>query len=172
MKTALALLVMTMTAPAFGENIKWASVYVDTDKECVSVAESVENVDSIDFSKRECKAFGGYQFFIEGADLRYSPTLEFRGKVVFSHREFAFHNMGASKVEWVYSHETPANSKGELKWRGLIYRLAVATEDGSPDKSKLYALRLNGLKTCSLGEAANNESARAMIYNPATPCEK
>lgn len=149
----------------------WGNAYTDVDLDCVAHAVANQKAD-IDFRKVECKSFGGYQMFIEGADLRYSPTLEFHGKVVFSHREFAFHDMAASKVEWVYLRNEETDGGGKLEWKGFVYRLAVAREDGGKDDSRLYVVRLNGAKTCSLGGAKSNEQAHAMIQDPRTPCEK
>lgn len=152
------------------ETTSWKSVYTDTETDCVVWANSNQKAE-IDFSKHECKSFGGYQLYIEGADLRYSPTLEFKGKTVFSHREAAFHNLNSTKVEWVYLQHEDETGRGQIEWKGFIFRLAVARDDGGRDDSKLYAVRLNANKTCFLGEAKNNEDARNLIKNSQARCD-
>lgn len=170
LKTMILSLGLSHNLSMAAETVTWKSIYTDTDTECVVWANSNQKAE-IDFSKRECKSFGGYQLFIEGADLRYSPTLEFNGKAVFSHREYAFHNLNSTKIEWVYLQHEDETGRGRIEWKGFIFRLAVAREDGGPDASKLYAVRLNGNKTCFLGEAKNNEDARNLVKNSQARCE-
>ncbi len=149
---------------------KWKSVYTDTIADCVEISAATEDA-PIDFYEADCKSFGGYRLKIEGGDLRYGPELSF-GETIFDlQRPGSFHDMGSTKIEWVYKHTLDNEGIGKIQWRGLIYRLSAATEDGERDESILYSIRLDGNKSCFLGMSSTNEKARELVYNSKTDCK-
>gem|GEM_PF-6374361 len=147
----------------------WGSKLTDIDKDCVYHAESTQKADE-DFSRRECVAFGGYGLFIEGANLHYSPALEFNGKLVHSHSEEAIHTTGSQKIEWIYEKISESDGMGEVRWKGLIYTLSIAQNNNEKDSIKKFALRLNGAKSCYLGEVQDLDDALNKIKDEKSPC--
>ncbi len=160
---------VVFSAQAFAGTPVWKSVYTDLTKDCVEVSSANQNAE-IDFYDAECKAFGGYQLNIEGGDLRYGPALRYNGVMLDVGSTGAFHDTGSTKVEWVYTLSKEVDGAGTLEWKGFIYRLSQATENGSgPDESVLYSVRLNKEQTCLVGTSTTNQAARDLIYNNA-PC--
>lgn len=167
---AVLLAASFVSAYAFAGQKTWESVYIDINDNCATIALANEKAE-IDFAKRECASFGGYRMFILGADLRYSPSLEYKGKPVFDLSEFRFHDMGANKVEWVYLRDSEADGNGQIAWKGFIFRLSVASDSGEKDDSILYVLRLDGAKTCLLGKVKTNEEAHKLVQNLNARCQ-
>lgn len=151
--------------------IKWNSVYTDLSKDCVTISSATDKA-PIDFFNSECKSFGGFSLFIEGGDLRYGPLLKYNGVEIDLKRPGAFHDTGSTKVEWVYTLEQDAEGLGQLNWKGLIYRLNVASfeEEGKND-SILYSVRLDGEKSCLIGTSKTNEAALNLVKNSKVNCK-
>lgn len=172
MKTIITLL--ALSAQAFAGDLvpsspktEWRSVYTDLNSDCVVISVATEEA-PIDFYQAECKSFGGFQLFIEGGDLRYGPELRFGKTGIDLERPMSFHDMGSDKVEWVYHSTIDNEGVGSIEWKGLIYRLSEASEDGERDVSILYAVRLSGEKSCVLGKVLTNEAARELVYSDKT----
>ncbi|MCO5144304.1 MAG: hypothetical protein M9962_14545 [Oligoflexia bacterium] len=165
---------MSLFALLFFTNIAtaattWNSVYTDIEKDCITISESNDQAD-IDFYEAECKSFGGYQLKISGGDLRYAPTLTYKGKDLSMGRPWAFHDLGSTKVEWMYTLKKEADGSGSLDWKGFIYRLYVDKGESTGDLGILFAVRLDGTKSCFLGNPKTNEAARELIKNKSAKC--
>jgi hypothetical protein len=149
--------------------VVWKSVYTNIEQDCVEISKS-NSTSEIDFSDFECKSFGGYRLSISGGDLRYAPKLEFvSGLKIDLKNPSAFHDMGSKNIEWVYTLSQTSDGVGQIKWRGLVYRLSVSNGNGT-NSAKLYAVRLDGPYTCPLGVAASNTEARKMIETSKAGC--
>ena len=171
-KTLTLVFITTLSTAALAGEKTWNSIYTDSDVDCVNVSLANGKAE-IDFMKLECKAFGGYRLYIIGADLRYSASLDFNGKPAFDLSEARFHEMGSTKLEWIYLRDGKENGDGKIEWKGFIFRLKVAVDHGSKnDEEILYAVRLNGTKSCLLGKVNSNEAARALIYDQRAACLK
>lgn len=170
MKPAMIIALLASASPALAAKSEWKSVYTNTKKDCVTIQESNENSE-IDFYEADCKSFGGYRLKIAGGDIRYAPQLSFNGTDLPMGQPEGFHDLGSDNVEWVYRRESQADGQGSIEWKGFIYRLNVSH---GPDDSRevLYAVRLDGEKSCFLGYPASNREARAMVQNLSRPCLK
>lgn len=170
MKTLMILATILSSVPAFAaDTVKWGSVYTNLKKECVEFASATEKA-PIDFYSADCKSFGGYRLQWSGGDIRYAPTLSFNGQDLDMGRPGAFHDLGSDNVEWMYKTIRNEEGIGEIEWKGFVYRLSVANENGDGNKDILYAVRLDGANSCFLGSPKNNEEARALVKNAAAPC--
>jgi len=166
----ILLLAALLASPsAFAAKVEWKSVYTDLKNECVVVSSS-NDTSEIDFFDSECKSFGGYRLRYSGGDIRYAPALSFNGLELQIGQPASFHDRASDKVEWVYRLTTESYGEGEIEWKGFVYRLSVANEDGMGSTNVLYAVRLDGEKTCLLGTPKTNEAARALIKNLNAPC--
>ncbi len=146
------------------------SVYTDTVADCIVVS-SATNQAPIDFSESECKAFGGYRLGIAGGDLRYHPELSYGGSSIDLATPGAFHDVASQKIEWVYKHTIDNEGSGSVKFVGLIYRLSVQKEDGQGNDSILYAVRLDGAKSCLIGSTDDNVKARELVAKSTPGCK-
>jgi hypothetical protein len=170
MKTLMILAALATSASAFAaDTVKWGSVYTNLKKECVVFAEATEKA-PIDFYSADCKSFGGYRLQWSGGDIRYAPVLSFNGEDLDMGRPGAFHDLGSDNVEWMYKTVQNEEGIGEIEWKGFIYRLSVANENGDGSTKILYAVRLDGAKSCFLGSPKTNEEARALVKNASAPC--
>lgn len=171
MKAILSISLVLATSSIFAKTTKTQSVYTDLKKDCIVVSSATEAA-PIDFFTSECKAFGGYTLKESGGDLRYGPELSFNGKEINLQRPSSFHNMGSSKIEWVYDLTSDEEGSGDIKFKALIYRLSVANiEDPyKEDTSVLYVIKLDGEKSCVIGTTKSNTSARALANNVSAPC--
>lgn len=150
--------------------IKFGSTYTDLKTDCIDV--SVPTADAeIDFYDADCKAFGGYRLQITGSDLRYHPRLFFGAKEVALPEVLSFHDTGSQKIEWVYRLQRAEEGGGSIEWKGLIYRLNQASGDGEKDTSVLYAIRLDGTKSCLIGTTQSNTKARELVINSKPGCK-
>ncbi|MFZ1107251.1 MAG: hypothetical protein WAN43_02735 [Rhodomicrobium sp.] len=166
----LAALLMSGAA-AEGAPAKWGSVYTGVaPKDCIEIAKTGENTEG-DFYEAECASYGGYRLRIGGSDLRYHPNLQFGGEPIQMSLPGSFHDMGSDYAEWLYSASREADGGGALEWRALIFRLKVSNPEGGTDRSVLYVVRLNGPRSCLLGEASSNDEARALGQNLDAPCQ-
>ncbi|WP_413287717.1 hypothetical protein [Bdellovibrio sp. HCB337] len=146
------------------------SVYTDLSKDCIEISSATDKA-PIDFYEADCKSFGGYRLKIEGGDLRYHPSLSFGNKEIEIAIPMSFHDTGSTKIEWVYQLEQNEEGLGKLVWKGLIFRLNHATPDGESDISNLYAVRLDGDKSCLIGTTQDNIKARDLVYNSKPGCK-
>lgn len=146
------------------------SVYTDSVADCVVVSQNTKQA-PIDFSETECKSFGGYRLGVSGGDLRYHPVLSYGGSAIELETPGAFHDVGSQKIEWVYKHTIDKEGSGSVKWVGLIYRLSVAKQDGQSNDSILYAVRLDGAKSCLIGDTDDNVKARELVANSTPGCK-
>lgn len=153
-----------------GGKTQWKSVYTDLNTDCVEISAATEEA-PIDFYEAECKAFGGYRLLIEGGDLRYGPMLSFGETTVDLNRPGSFHDVGSTKIEWVYQHQIDSEGAGRIEWKGLIYRLSVSSIEGDREDSILYSVRLDGHKSCLIGTSNSNEKARELVYNSRAHCK-
>jgi hypothetical protein len=170
MKTLMILTALLSSVSALAaDQVKWGSAYTNLKKECVEFASATEK-SPIDFYGADCKSFGGYRLQWSGGDIRYAPVLSFNGADLEMGRPGAFHDLGSDNVEWMYKTAQNEEGIGEIEWKGFIYRLSVANEDGMSNKSILYAVRLDGANSCFLGNPKNNEEARALVKNASAPC--
>jgi hypothetical protein len=174
-KMKTILLLITFLATFFGTSSayaapEWKSTFVDLKNDCVVVSSATEEA-PIDFYQADCKSFAGFAFSIEGGDLRYSPKLSFRDNVIDLQRPPQFHDMASDKVEWLYTHEIDNEGFGTIVWRGIIYQLSVADEDGGHDKAKYFSARLDGEKSCLIGTSATDTDARELVYHAAKDCK-
>lgn len=170
MKALMILAALVSSASAYAtETVKWGSVYTNLKKECVVFAASTDKA-PIDFYSADCKSFGGYRLQWSGGDIRYAPVLSFNGQDLDMGRPGAFHDLASDNVEWMYKTAQDEEGSGDIEWKGFIYRLSVANENGDGSKNVLYAVRLDGANSCFLGNPKNNEEARALVKNAAAPC--
>lgn len=156
------------SAPSAKTSFK--SVYTDLDKDCTVISAATDKA-PIDFYQAECKSFGGYRLQVKGGDLRYHPELSFGDKVLAIKTPSVFHDVASSKIEWVFKHTIDEDGLGEIEWKGLIYRLEI-DDLGDVDRSTLllYAIRLDGEKTCLIGTTQSNAKARELVYNSKSGC--
>lgn len=166
---ALALALFASAPSAFAGKSEWKSVYTDLKNDCVVFSSSNDKAE-IDFYASDCKAFGGYRLQVSGGDIRYAPVLSFNGADIDMGRPGAFHDLGSEKVEWLAQITSEADGDGQIAWKGFIYRLNVSQPDGMKSDSILYAVRLDGEKSCLLGNPKSNEAARALVKNLSAPC--
>ena len=166
MKLTLALAAFLVSFSSFAD---WKSIKTDLSKDCVLISAATEEA-PIDFYEAECKAFGGFQFFIEGSDLRYSPRLNFRGEEVSLVRPMSFHDLASNEVEWIYKGQMDNEGAGKISWKGLIYSISAATEDGEGDEVRFYSVKLNGVKSCVVGKTKTAEEARILIESENARC--
>lgn len=167
---AFAALAALLSSPAFAATkVVWKSVYTNIKNDCVVVSASNDKAE-IDFSDSECKSFGGYSLHIDGADLRYGPSLTLNGNTLDTGRPEGFHDMWGDKVEWIYKKTTEADGAGTVEWKGLVYRLSASDENGD-NHASLIAVRLDGENTCSLGKVKSNEAARKIVQDSRAACK-
>ncbi|RZA05657.1 MAG: hypothetical protein EOP11_12330, partial [Proteobacteria bacterium] len=127
MKNLLLALTFSLPNLAFAApTSEWKSVYTNLKTDCVAISAANDKAE-IDFSDSECKAFGGYELHISGGDLRYGPSLSFKGEPLEIGRPGAFHDPGSEKLEWIYLKTTEADGAGTIAWKGFVYSLSVAT---------------------------------------------
>ncbi|AFY01025.1 hypothetical protein [Bdellovibrio bacteriovorus] len=162
----------TLTAYAEeGRQVSVGSVFTNLSTECVEISAATEQ-SPIDFYDAECKGFGGYQLNIAGGDLRYHPELAYGGQQIALNNPYSFHDLASPKVEWMYRKTNSLeDGSGSLQWIGFIYRLSEATEDGTSDVEVVYAVRLDGADTCSIGTASTEEQARALVLSSKARCK-
>ncbi|HPI39241.1 MAG TPA: hypothetical protein PLJ21_00450 [Pseudobdellovibrionaceae bacterium] len=170
---SLILVISNLSFANIETNITTVSTYTDLSTDCILVSESTD-LAPIDFSTKECKAFGGYTLRESGGDLRYGPELSFQGTAINLQRPSAFHSMGSQKIEWVYDLEKNKEGFGEIHFKALIYRLSVANIDSNgentKDKSVLFVVRLAGEKSCLIGRVLTNKDARDLANSLKSPC--
>jgi hypothetical protein len=165
----LALSFGLPTLASASSSTEWKSVYTNLKTDCVAISAANDKAE-IDFADSECKAFGGYELHIDGGDLRYGPSLLFKGQPLEIGRPGAFHDPGSDKVEWIYAKTSEADGAGTIAWKGFVYSLSVANQDGEGSKRELTAVRLDGENTCSLGLAKTNEAARQLVRDSKPGC--
>lgn len=151
-----------------------SSVYTDLKNDCIVVSSATEKA-PIDFYSSECKAFGGYTLGESGSDLRYGPVLGYHGVDIDLQLPYSFHEMGSSKIEWVYDVNRDEEGFGSLVWKALIFRIesdVYSDEDGDEPKnvSNLHVVRLNGKNSCVIGLVKTNEAARELANKANAPC--
>lgn len=166
MKSTLAIIALFISFSSFAD---WKSITTDLSKDCVVISAATEEA-PIDFYEAECKAFGGFQFYIQGSDLRYSPRLDFRGEEVSLVRPMSFHDLASNDVEWIYKSQMDNEGAGNISWKGLIYSLSAATEDGESDEVLFYSIRFNGVKSCVVGKTKTVDEARTLIQSENAVC--
>ena len=155
---------------SFAPDWHWKSAYTDIQNDCIVISEASDQA-PIDFYEAECRSYGGYQLYIEGGDLRYGPKLVYNGARIDLKRPGNFHDPGSDKIEWVYRHTLDAEGSGSIEWTGLIYRLSVVDSENGTDSSVLYAVRLDGEKSCVVGTSATEEEAHSLIYHSRADCK-
>ncbi|MDD4974905.1 MAG: hypothetical protein PHY93_11175 [Bacteriovorax sp.] len=148
----------------------WKSTFIDLKNDCVVVSSATDQA-PIDFYKADCKSFAGFTFIIEGGDLRYSPELYFRDNLIDLQRPPQFHDMASDKVEWLYTHEIDNQGSGNIVWRGIIYQLSIADDDGGNDKTVYFSVRLDGKNSCLIGTSGTDTEARELVYHSAKGCK-
>jgi hypothetical protein len=163
---SFAVSTLAQAAPA-----TWGSTYTDLKADCVIVSQATDKA-PIDFFSSECKSFGGYRLQETGSDLRYGPALSLNGNDLEIGRPGSFHEMDSTKVEWMYTVSRDEEGSGEIEWKGFIYRLSVDNSEGTGSSSNLFVVRLDGEKTCFLGNAKTNEAARALVKNAKATCQR
>ncbi len=171
--SSIAIISMTALKAFAGESqqVTIGSVFTNLTTECVEVS-AANQQSPIDFYNAECKGFGGYQLNISGGDLRYHPELTYGGQQIALKNPYSFHDVASTEVEWMYRKTNSLeDGSGSLQWIGFIYRLAEATEDGMSDVEVVYAVRLDGADTCSIGTAATEEQARALVLSSKAHCK-
>lgn len=149
---------------------QWKSIIVNSKNDCIVISSATDQA-PIDFYKAECKSFAGFRFFIEGGDIRYGPSLYFGNVKINLQRPHQFHDMASENIEWAYTHDIDNEGSGVLIWKGLIYQLSVADEDGQKDKVVYYAVRLDEKKSCLIGNAETEKAARELVYNSKEDCK-
>ncbi|MFV3410257.1 hypothetical protein ACNH6C_16725 [Bdellovibrio bacteriovorus] len=171
--SSIAIISMAALTAFAGESqqVTIGSVFTNLTTECVEVS-AANQQSPIDFYNAECKGFGGYQLNISGGDLRYHPELTYGGKQIALKNPYSFHDVASTEVEWMYRKTNSLeDGSGSLQWIGFIYRLSEATEDGMSDVELVYAVRLDGADTCSIGTAATEEQARALVLSSKAHCK-
>jgi hypothetical protein len=166
----LALGFIVLSTETFAADAGFKSVYTDVKADCVTISQSNDNSE-IDFLEATCKSFGGYELLISGGDVRYAPQLKFSGQPLTIDEPGAFHDIASDKIEWIYQLAQNREGFGQLDWKGLIYRLSVSDREDGSSRSVLYAVRLDGAKTCTIGTAKTNDEARALVYNSKPGCK-
>ncbi len=146
-----------------------ASVVTDVSKECVVISNSTEKA-PIDFYEAACKSFGGYNLSIAGGDIRYSPRLSYGSSEISLDIPGSFHDMASNQVEWIYDLQRDEEGSGVLQWRGLIYSLSVYNNDTQKDEIFFYAVKLDGDKSCSLGQGVTRDEV-AKLIETSTSCK-
>lgn len=166
----LAFILTSISSLAFA---KTASVYTSVDtKDCKTIEGGELDPDSeIDHYTGHCAGKDGYTVVVSGGDLRYALSLIIQGEEIKFTNIGAFHDMGSKKIEW----RGNADASGRIsKFDALIYRLTIANPDGQSSKETLYVVRLDGKKTCLIGEVQQapnmNAQARAIADDLARPC--
>lgn len=155
---------------SFGSTVTWESRYTNVKDDCFDVSLGNKSAE-IDFYEAECKSYGGYGLRISGGDLRYAPVVTF-GELQFDFGMPApFHDLGSNFIEWIYKLEKENDGAEKITWAGLIFRLSIANEDGVYSTSQLYAVRLDGTRSCLVGTTQNNQEARELIYNSKEDCK-
>jgi hypothetical protein len=142
---------------------EWKTVVTDTQKDCVVVSSATDEA-PIDFFASECKAFGGFTLSITGSDLRYAPELTFADSTIDLKNPPSFHDLASTEIEWLYEHKISNEGLGEITWRGIIYKLSSASEDGESDVEFFYAVKLNGAKSCALGKVETKAKAVKLVH--------
>lgn len=142
---------------------EWKTAVTDIEKDCVVVSSATEEA-PIDFFTSECKAFGGFSLSIAGGDARYAPVLAFANKKIDLKHPLSFHDLASNKLEWLYEHDTNKEGFGKINWRGFIYKLSSASEDGESSVKRFYAVKLNGAKSCALGQTNTKEEAIKIVH--------
>lgn len=168
MNKVLAILALISSSAFAGT--AWKSVYTNLDNDCVTVSQSNQNA-VIDFQELECKSFGGYRLGVEGGDLRYKPTLKYGPTTIQMDSVGAFSDTGSKNIEWVYLHETARDGAGKVQWKGLIYRLSIQDGQSGQSRTELFAVRLDGSKSCLVGSTTDNLKARQLVYNSRPGCK-
>ena len=149
MKKVLFSLTFLISINCFAAPL-WESAIVNSENDCVVISSATDKA-PIDFYKAECKSFAGFRFFIEGGDIRYSPSIYFGNEKIDLHRPSQFHDMASNNIEWLYTHDIDVEGSGEIIWKGIIYQLAIADEDeNGHDKDVFFSVRLDEKKFSSI----------------------
>lgn len=170
MKSIILLSALLGTFNAYSAAPVWKSTYTDLKNDCVVISEATDEA-PIDFYKTNCKSFAGFSLFIEGGDLRYGPELQFKDSVIDLQRPFQFHDMASDKIEWLYTHEIDNEGSGNIVWKGMIYQLSIADDDGSSDKAVYFSVRLDGEKSCLIGKSETDIEAHELVYHSTEGCK-
>jgi hypothetical protein len=144
-------------------NAEWKTTVTDIEKDCVVVSSATEEA-PIDFFTSECKAFGGFTLSIDGGDARYAPALSFANKKIDLKNPLSFHDLTSNQLEWLYEHNMSKEGLGKIHWRGFIYQLSSASEDGESNVKRFYAVKLDGAKSCALGLTETKEEAIKLVH--------
>lgn len=145
------------------------SIFVDTVKDCATISSATADA-PIDFYEAECKAFGGFRFYIRGSDLRYSPELSYLDTEIPLERPMSFHDLADSTVEWIYQRETDNEGLGKITWRGLIYSLSAVDDEGEAVTS-FYGIRLQENKSCLIAVVSDADLAKKSILDSNSACK-
>ena len=145
-------------------------VYTNVSRNNCAIIENNEEYDSM---KYECPSLGNYRIHIDGADLRYGLTLQYKGDDVALPEIDPFHMPGSSVIEWRYK-----IVDGKVNYYGLLFRLEISTGNPGETDSILYAVRLNGKKSCVInqyresnyGHGAENVLARKLLDSDESRC--
>lgn len=148
---------------------EWKSIDTDLEKDCVVISASTEQA-PIDFYESECKSFGGYQLFISGGDIRYAPVLKYLAHPIKIQHPYSFHDLATNKIEWIYQVKLNEEGMGKLQWKGLVYSLSVADPESGENHLQVYAVRLDGHRSCLAGITNTQEKARELVYNSTAGC--
>ncbi|MNL53672.1 hypothetical protein D3C87_1769360 [compost metagenome] len=138
-------------------------------KDCATISSATDQA-PIDFYEAECKAFGGFRFFIKGSDLRYGPQLSYLGTDIELDRPMGFHDFADSSVEWIYQRESDEEGSGKITWKGLIYSLSATDGEGEPVIS-FYGIRLQEEKSCLVAVVSDADLAKQSILDPNSACK-
>jgi hypothetical protein len=148
-----------------------ASVYTSVaEDDCTTIDSSDSDPEAeIDYYTGHCRGKNGFIVQISGGDIRYSLSLLYKGKEIRFTQIGYFHDMGSSKVEW----RGLTNGDGSVtKFHSLIYRLKI--DDYGQSRDTLFVVRLNGLRSCLIGNvqqsAKMNEAARKIADDMTKPC--
>jgi hypothetical protein len=168
MKFIFLLLTLLVTFNVYSAPV-WKSAFTDLKNDCVAISSATDKA-PIDFYRAECKSFAGFILFIDGGDLRYGPELHFKDSLIDLQRPPQFHDMGTEKIEWLYTIDLDDEGSGIIVWRGMIFQLSIANEDGVTEKIVNYSVRLDGDKSCLIGTTNTDTGARNLVYSSTEDC--
>ena len=161
MKALILLTSLLLPLSSFAES-KSSSIYTSVAvKDCKTIESSENEAEpEIDYYTGHCEGKNGYTVQISGGDIRYSLSLIYGGEQVEFTRIGAFHDMGSDKVEW----RGKVNKDGSVtKFHSLIYRLNIHGYGENYDESRdsLFVVRLNGKKSCLIGQVEQSKNMNA-----------
>jgi hypothetical protein len=167
MKAFIFLVSFAAALVANAEGKKLLSTFTSIKDSCVEYdSASLHKDPEIDFLTEECPGLGGYQVMIAGGDLRYPMHLVYNGKKIELTALEGFHDMGSSKIEWLFTR----SSEGVVEYKALIHRITY--DNYSEDSSKMKRLdvltvtRLDKENTCPVAIVKQskdmNQKARAL----------